>query len=153
MFCNGKWCAAVFMLGKKVAVHHQSRVTKVNFVYYCNGIMSQTISEMIALVICCSSKMGRDSTHLITCCFILMRTPPLLLPEKWPPKSPDLNTIDYGQCWKRKCAKRRSATLITLRINWERQWQLFHKSTSPALSFILQPCTGLYYCWRRAFRM
>ena len=25
MFCNGKWCAEVFMLGKKVTVHHQSR--------------------------------------------------------------------------------------------------------------------------------
>ena len=142
--CSGKKLLYIINLG-----------TKVNSVYYCNGILSQTISEMIALS-------GGDllfqqdwasSTHLITYCVILMRTPPLLLTKKWPPTSPDLNPMDYGQCWKRKCAKWRSATLITLRTTWERHWQLFHRSTSPALSFILQLFTGLYCCWRRAFQM
>ena len=44
MFCNGKWYAAVFML-RKLLLYIIDLETKVNSVYYCNGILSQMISE------------------------------------------------------------------------------------------------------------
>ena len=37
-------------------------------------------------------------------------------------------------CWKRKYTRWRSADSTTLRIDWERHWQLSHRSTSSELS-------------------
>jgi hypothetical protein len=65
-------------------------------------ILSKMIPEMIALSggYFMFQQMGRDGTHLLTCCVILMRTyslqPHHLPPEKWPPKGPDLSTIDHA---------------------------------------------------------
>ena len=93
--------AAVSTLGK-TSLYIVDPGTKINSVYYCDGILSQMLPEMIALSggdFLFQQDGARSHTSAHTLRYInenIPATAALLPPEKWPPNSPDLNTMDYA---------------------------------------------------------
>ena len=93
--------AAVSTLGK-TSLYIIDPGTKVNSVYYCDGILSELIPEMIDLSggdFLFQQDGARSHTSAHTLRYLndnIPATAALLPPEKWPPNSPDLNPMDYA---------------------------------------------------------
>ena len=93
--------AAVSMLGK-TSLYLIEQGVRVNSEYYCDGVLSQLIPDMIALSggnFIFQQDGARSHTSRHTIRYIDEHLPDsadLLLPEDWPPHSPDLNPLDYS---------------------------------------------------------
>ena len=93
--------ATVAMLGKTL-LYIIEPGRKINSGYYCDGLLSQMIPEMVELsngFFTFQQDGARSHTSRHTLSYLnenLPNTAELLIPENWPPNSPDLNPMDYS---------------------------------------------------------
>lgn len=93
--------AAVSTLGK-TSLYIVAPATKIDAVYYCDGILSQMLPEMEALSggnYVFQQDGARSHTAIHTLNYLQENMPmmaELVVPGDWPRNSPDLNPMDYG---------------------------------------------------------
>ena len=93
--------AAISKLGK-TSLYLIEQGIRIDSKYYCDGLLSQLIPEMTALSggdFIFQQDGARSHTSKHTIAYIddnFPRNADILLPEDWPPHSPDLNPMDYS---------------------------------------------------------
>ena len=93
--------AAVSSLGK-TSLYIIEQGVRIDSQYYCDGLLSQLIPEMTRLSggnFIFQQDGARSHTSKHTIAYLddhLPDTADLILPEDWPPHSPDLNPCDYS---------------------------------------------------------
>ena len=87
----------------KTSLYIIEQGVRVDSDYYCNSLLSQLLPEMAALSpnedFIFQQDGARSHTSKYTLRYLDDNLPPdaqVLLPEDWPPHSPDLNPMDYG---------------------------------------------------------
>ena len=89
-------------LVKKIPIAANGRGVRVDSDYYCNSLLSQMMPEMNALspnkdyIFQQDGARSHTSKYTIRYFRYLPEDAQILLPEDWPPHSPDLNPMDYS---------------------------------------------------------
>ena len=93
--------AAVSCLGK-TSLYVIEQGVRIDSQYYCDSLLSQLIPEMTRLSrgnFIFQQDGARSHTSKHTIAYLVDHLPDtadLMLPEDWPPHSPDLNPLDYS---------------------------------------------------------
>lgn len=88
--------AGVSMHGK-TTIHFVEPGVRMNSDYYCNTVLSEILPQMHAMCpdFIFQQDGARCHTSKYTVAYLHEHVPKLVVPEHWPPHSPDLNVLDY----------------------------------------------------------